>query len=127
MHLSYRFYCGKHRHVLIHYAITISFSSIVFIQKRPRLPFDWRNPTSYLFAIILQFTVLELMSRIVACIVCIAVASLIYSLPIAKDVKDFLLIIDENGKSKKTQPRMMDQICEFINYTHLRRLSIKIQ
>lgn len=64
-----------------------------------------------------------LVLRYIASILSLALSCVVYSISLAKDIKDTLSIIDESSKSKQTHPLMMGQLCEFIRFSNLRRLS----
>lgn len=125
MHLSCRFSCGKH-----------SFqSSIAFfesdenflpfqIHHEQRLPFNWKCPSGYLIAIVLQWISLTYVFFTIMILLSCGIAGYCFAIAVTEDIKCTLNIIEENVKTKVGRRRINRQFAEFIeSHAAIKQLS----
>ena len=91
-----------------------------------RYPIDWKHPIGYLIAIGLEIVSVFVALHYVTCFLTFAIGCVMISLAVAKDIKDSLILMDENAKSKQYRLHMVERFMELIRFTNLKKLSIKI-
>lgn len=64
-----------------------------------RFPFDWKNPTGYSLAVLIEFTLTTYMSIFVGSLITIGIASFLFEAAIIEDIKMHLNSVDESSKS----------------------------
>lgn len=88
-----------------------------------RLPFDWRNPLTYLVAIGIQYAMTSYAVKIGACVIALGISSFLYVIASSKCFKENLSSIDTIDKID--QNTIWDQFIEFIEFhSHMKQLSV---
>lgn len=89
------------------------------------MPFDWKTPVGYLFAVIWQSTVLFILFRVLSRItVPLAASSFLIALFFANDWKGNLQKLNEMAQTKQSEADISKQVTEFIHtHSQVRQLS----
>lgn len=87
-----------------------------------RLPFDWKNPTGFFVAVLLQLRIVSIPLCFVRTLLLLAAGSLLFSLSIAEDKECDLNAINESIRAEQPRELILDQITEFIKSTNIKRL-----
>lgn len=97
-----------------------------FHRKCVRLPFNWKNPIGYSFAVLFHFILYTYIFSTMMTMVSVSVASFLYEFSLTEDLKCILHSIDENSKTKKNRRNLYAPFAEFINlHSDTKQLSIK--
>lgn len=100
-----------------------------FAVETKSYPFDWENPIGFLIVIIWQFAATFLLLRFLACLLLLALASLLFAFSITKDWKNDLRTLDAMAKTKRSETDMFEQLTEFVrshsNIEQLNKFSLE--
>lgn len=81
-----------------------------------RFPFDWRNPTGYLIAILLQTTMVASVMNDFSASWLFMVAMFLYLRALSKDLKRSVKHINRNAKMKESRSRILEQLTESLEF-----------
>lgn len=91
-----------------------------------RLPFDWKSPTGYVIAILLQFIIVFYECSYLACFLTLALGIYLFILSFAKDMIDELQTINDRVKMENSIAQIRNQLNEFITMqSDIKELSYK--
>lgn len=96
------------------------------IFNHARLPFDWRNPTGYVIAILMLMRIVEMPLHFIGCFVSLASACFLFSMSLAKDVQDDIHAINKNTRKKQTRADIHKQFIEFTRFTGFKRFDFNL-
>ena len=95
-------------------------------QKCIRLPFNWKSPIGYPFAVTLQCVLIIYLFLSLMLLVTIGLASYLFGISLAADLNMILRLIDENSKTKSNRLKIFTQFKEFINFHSAPKMLSKI-
>lgn len=97
---------------------------MVWLRFCPRLPFDWRGPTAYLFAIIAQYVSTYFVAHIGVCTIGFVTATCWFLISLSVDIKESFLTMNENIKSDTNRCDLMRQFHELMElHSNAKQLS----
>lgn len=89
-----------------------------------RLPFDWKNPIGYSFAVIIQYLLTARVLTFGAGAMALGYGTFLVLLSLAKDTEGDLNLINKSPKAKRDQTLILERLSEFIqNHSHAKQLS----
>lgn len=89
-----------------------------------RLPFDWKGPFAYLFAIYLEFMTMFLPIQYIGCFTLFAFSSFLIGICFAKDMENDIRSIAKNIKEKSrqaTSTAMYKRVTRMVHFTNEKR------
>lgn len=89
-----------------------------------RFPFDWKNPIEYSITVLLQLKIAAIPLRFIGCFVSFEAACFLFSVSLAKDLKDDIHAINENARKKRTRKYIREQLFEFMRFSDLKRFVV---
>lgn len=97
-----------------------------FLNSIERFPFNWKNPTGYLSAALVQYLLATFVFFIISCSATLAFAIYLFTETAANDIVHNLHTFNKNAESKKNQHLLLarTQLIELIDYhANLKQLS----
>lgn len=90
-----------------------------------RFPFDWKNPTGYLMAFILQCISMLYVNFLISTALCTGIGVYMYTTVFVKDIKNNLNTMNEMAQSKKQRSQLSNQLADtFRTHSNGKELSI---
>lgn len=105
------------------------FNSTLFIllYDCKRLPFDWRNPTGYLLAIVIEFLVAFCVLSFIACFSTFAFGSFMFALSFAKDLIAEVNSINKCMRTGKSETKILKRFVKSIAlHADMKQLSVRV-
>lgn len=116
---------------LFQHGVCVWFLVIFCIKKiskeglpRNRFPFDWKNPIGYSVAVMLCVRITAIPFCYIRTFLTLGAGSFLISLTVAADNQCDLDSINESIKAEQPREIILEQITEFIRFTHIKRFEL---
>lgn len=98
---------------------------LIFFLNCQRLPFDWRNPQGYLFAIFIEFLVAFCVLSFIACFSTFAFGAFMFALSFVKDLIAEVNYINKCVRTKRSETKVLKRFVKSIAlHADMKQLSV---
>lgn len=89
-----------------------------------RMPFDWKNPTGFLVAVIIQYIFDVITLSVSAWSAALNIGAVLFIFTLIKDIRRSLKPINDNAKSTTRKRQAMQQLSDYIQlHSNVKQLS----
>lgn len=99
-----------------HYIYIGSIIECWFLYYIHRFPFDWKNPTGYLIAFIMEYILILNLLFFIICALCHGIGIYILIQSLTDDVKTDLKTFIALSKSKRNHVKLLKQLTAFVQF-----------